>query len=96
MAEKRGDAQAAACGRAFYDQVVVGGVRINEVQDEEREALAALTREAFGQLVAMRKREGESLHADIVARLASIRSLQERLSAITDLNPESRIWISKD
>lgn len=56
----------------------------NEVQDEEREALAALTREAFGQLVAMRKREGESLHADIVARLASIRSLQERLSAHRD------------
>ncbi len=56
----------------------------NEVQDEEREALAALTREAFGQLVAMRKREGESLHADIVARLESIRSLQERLSAHRD------------
>ncbi|HET7706889.1 MAG TPA: YicC/YloC family endoribonuclease [Thermoanaerobaculia bacterium] len=56
----------------------------NEVQDEEREALAALTREAFGQLVAMRKREGESLHADIVARLASIRELQERLSAHRD------------
>jgi uncharacterized protein (TIGR00255 family) len=53
----------------------------NEIQDEEREALAALTREAFAQLVAMRKREGESLHADIVARLASIRSLQERLAA---------------
>lgn len=56
----------------------------NEIQDEEREALAALTREAFGQLVAMRKREGESLHADIVARLASIRELQERLSAHRD------------
>ncbi|MGZ8779743.1 MAG: YicC/YloC family endoribonuclease [Thermoanaerobaculia bacterium] len=56
----------------------------NEIQDEERDALAALTREAFAQLVAMRKREGESLHADIVARLASIRQLQQRLAAHRD------------
>jgi uncharacterized protein (TIGR00255 family) len=56
----------------------------NEIQDEERDAMAALTREAFAQLVAMRKREGESLHADIVARLASIRQLQQRLAAHRD------------
>ena len=53
----------------------------NEIQDEEKEALANLTREAFGQMVAMRKREGESLQADVVARVATIRSLQERLAA---------------
>jgi uncharacterized protein (TIGR00255 family) len=56
----------------------------NEIQDEERDALAALTREAFAQLVAMRKREGESLHADIVARLTAIRQLQQRLAAHRD------------
>src|SRR5688500_7497814 len=56
----------------------------NEIQDEEKEALATLTREAFAQMVAMRKREGESLRVDIVSRLASIRSLQERLSAHRD------------
>ncbi|HUP49025.1 MAG TPA: YicC/YloC family endoribonuclease [Thermoanaerobaculia bacterium] len=53
----------------------------NEVQDEEREALSALTREAFAQMVGMREREGESLRNDVVARLAGIRSLQERLAA---------------
>ena len=53
----------------------------NEIQDEERDALAALTREAFAQLGAMREREGESLRNDITARLATIRSLQERLAA---------------
>jgi len=37
-------------------------------------------REAFAQMLAMRAREGESLHADVTARLASIRSLQQRLS----------------
>lgn len=53
----------------------------NEVQDEERDALAALTREAFTQMVAMRKREGETLRNDITTRLAAIRTLQERLAA---------------
>ena len=56
----------------------------NEIQDEEKEALASLTREAFGQMVAMRKREGESLETDIVARVATIRQLQERLAAHRD------------
>src|SRR5262245_52515328 len=51
-----------------------------EITDEERDALAALVREAFAQLLAMRAREGESLHADIAARLASIRGLQQQLS----------------
>jgi uncharacterized protein (TIGR00255 family) len=52
-----------------------------EITDEERDALAALVREAFVQMQAMRAREGESLHADVAARLASIRDLQQRLSA---------------
>ena len=34
----------------------------------------------FGQMIAMRKREGESLRNDIVARLATIRTLKERLA----------------
>jgi uncharacterized protein (TIGR00255 family) len=53
----------------------------NEVSEEEREALANLTRAAFEQLMAMRKREGESLHTDIVARVATIRRLQEALAS---------------
>jgi uncharacterized protein (TIGR00255 family) len=51
-----------------------------EITDDEREALTALVREAFAQMVGMRAREGESLHADITARLASIRALQQQLS----------------
>ena len=52
----------------------------NEITDEEREALTALVREAFAQMVGMRAREGESLHADITSRLASIRASQQQLS----------------
>jgi|SRR5947209_10458147 len=51
-----------------------------EITDDEREALGALVREAFGQLATMRAREGESLHADIAAHLARIRELQQRLA----------------
>jgi uncharacterized protein (TIGR00255 family) len=53
----------------------------SEIQDEERDALANLTREAFTQMIAMRKREGDSLRADIVARVTTIRALQERLAS---------------
>ena len=53
----------------------------SEIQDEERDALAALTRDAFAQMISMRQREGESLRADIVARLQTIRTLQDRLAA---------------
>lgn len=56
----------------------------DDVTDDEREALAKLLREAFGQLIAMREREGESLQTDITARLASIRELQSRLAAHRD------------
>src|SRR5436305_8876819 len=51
-----------------------------EITDEERDALAALVREAFAQMTGMRAKEGESLHADIAGRLGSIRELQERLA----------------
>lgn len=51
-----------------------------EISDEEREALTALVREAFAQLTAMREREGEALHADVAARLATIRALQRTLA----------------
>src|SRR5690242_8109001 len=50
-----------------------------EITDEERDALAALVREAFAQMLIMRAREGESLHADVSARLGRIRELQQRL-----------------
>ncbi len=53
----------------------------SEVKDEEREALTALTREAFAQMTVMRQKEGESLQTDIVNRLKTIRSLQERLAS---------------
>jgi uncharacterized protein (TIGR00255 family) len=51
-----------------------------EVQDEEREALVSLTREAFQGMLAMRKKEGESLRTDIAGRLATIRTLEGRLA----------------
>ena len=56
----------------------------SEVTDEEREALAALTRSAFEQTIAMRQREGESLRTDISSRVATIRKLQDQLSAHRD------------
>lgn len=52
-----------------------------EIVDEEREALLRIVRDAFGQMAAMRKREGESLHADVTARVVTIRALTERLAA---------------
>jgi len=52
-----------------------------EVQDDERDALSAIVREAFAQLSAMRAREGESLRTDISARLATIRKFQEELAS---------------
>ena len=52
----------------------------SEVTDEERSALTALVRGAFLEVKGMRKREGESLEADIRARLASIRRLQGELA----------------
>ena len=52
-----------------------------EIQDEEREALAQLTREAFAQVTAMRVKEGETLRADVESRLALIRQLQEKLAS---------------
>jgi uncharacterized protein (TIGR00255 family) len=55
-----------------------------EITDEERDALAALVREAFAHMSAMRAKEGESLHADITSRLGRIRELQQRLSQHRD------------
>jgi uncharacterized protein (TIGR00255 family) len=52
----------------------------SEITEDEKEGLARTLREAFAQLTAMRAREGESLLADISARTASIRELQERLA----------------
>jgi uncharacterized protein (TIGR00255 family) len=56
----------------------------SEIQDEERDALATLTREAFAQVMGMRKREGETLQTDIVARVATIRLLQDELAGHRD------------
>lgn len=53
----------------------------SEVRDEERDALVALTREAFANVTAMRKREGDALRADIAARITMIHDLQERLAS---------------
>ena len=51
-----------------------------EATDEERDALVQVVREAFAQVTAMRKREGESLHTDLASRLTTIRDLQKRLA----------------
>jgi uncharacterized protein (TIGR00255 family) len=51
----------------------------SEATDEERDALVAIVSEAFAQVTAMRLREGESLQADLTARIATIRDLQRRL-----------------
>jgi uncharacterized protein (TIGR00255 family) len=53
----------------------------SEIQEEERDALAKLTREAFAQVTAMRKKEGETLRGDVESRLALIRELQEKLAS---------------
>jgi len=55
-----------------------------DITDEEREALTKIVREAFAQMSAMRAREGESLLADISARLATIRVLQQSIAALRD------------
>jgi len=52
----------------------------SEITEEEREALAAVVRDAFGQMQAMRAREGEALRADVAGRIAAIRELQARLA----------------
>jgi uncharacterized protein (TIGR00255 family) len=52
-----------------------------EIVEDEREALLRIVREAFAQMVLMRKREGESLHADVAARVATIRDLRDQLAA---------------
>ncbi len=51
----------------------------SELTDEEREAMTKIVREAFGQMLAMRAREGESLSHDILGRLKTIRNLQKQL-----------------
>ncbi len=55
-----------------------------EITEEEREALAAIVRDALSQMLVMRAREGESLRADITARLQTIRDLQQRLASHRD------------
>lgn len=55
-----------------------------DLQDEEREALVGLVREALGQIRTMRTREGETLRNDVSTRLRAIRDLQSRLSGHRD------------
>jgi uncharacterized protein (TIGR00255 family) len=56
----------------------------SELTDEEREAMMRVVREAFEQMLATRKREGEALRNDIVARVATIRELQKQVAARRD------------
>src|SRR6266540_5603340 len=56
----------------------------SDITDEERDALSLLVREALAHLRAMRVREGESLRADIAARLQSIRDAQQRVAALRE------------
>lgn len=55
-----------------------------EVTDEEREALVALVRQAFGAMRELREREGVSLRDDIAARVKTIRELADQLAARRD------------
>lgn len=55
-----------------------------EITDDEREALVALVRDAFGQMQAMREREGTSLRDDVAGRVSAIRELRDRLAAHRD------------
>ena len=56
----------------------------SEIRDDEREALASLTREALAQVPAMREREGVTLRDDITVRVATIRTLQSQLASHRD------------
>lgn len=56
----------------------------SEIREEEREALASLTRDALAQVGSMRAREGETLRADISARVTTIRTLQTELASHRD------------
>jgi len=56
----------------------------SEMNDEEKEALASLTREAFSQVNAMRNREGEMLRTDITTRLDSIKRFMDELAGHRD------------
>ena len=52
-----------------------------EIQDEEREALTALVRDAFAQIRKNREDEGTTLREDISARLGLMRTLRDQLAA---------------
>ncbi|MEO8034370.1 MAG: YicC/YloC family endoribonuclease [Acidobacteriota bacterium] len=56
----------------------------SEITDEERDALGILVRAALAGVSSMRLKEGEALLTDIDARLTSIRTLQQQLSAHRD------------
>jgi uncharacterized protein (TIGR00255 family) len=56
----------------------------SEIREEEREALIAILRDAFAQLTAMRRVEGEALQTDMLSRLSTIRDLLERLGENRD------------
>jgi uncharacterized protein (TIGR00255 family) len=53
----------------------------SDIRDDEKEALAKIVRDAFAQMVGMRRREGESLQNDITSRAKAIRELQSRLAS---------------
>jgi len=55
-----------------------------EITEDEREALSTLVRGALALMRDMRVREGESLRADVTARLQTIRELQQRLALHRD------------
>lgn len=55
-----------------------------EITDDEREALAALVREAFTLMRGMREREGEALRNDIAARTQGIRKFSDELARHRD------------
>lgn len=64
-----------------------------DLQDEDREQIASIVKEAFAKVAAMRGEEGEALHADIEARLKTIQlhrqSLESQRGAIVNEMLES-------
>jgi uncharacterized protein (TIGR00255 family) len=55
-----------------------------EVTEEERELLTRIVRETFELMTGMRKREGESLKADITARIETIRASRDQIAGHRD------------
>ncbi|MCU1350418.1 MAG: hypothetical protein JWO56_3448, partial [Acidobacteria bacterium] len=85
MADEHGVAQTFSGGDLLRipDLLQVDAVDA-EIEEGEREALGVLLRGVLEQLRLMRSKEGEALRDDVAARIGTIRTLQDDLSAHRD------------